>query len=80
MFSFLYKKLVICKGFVLVSCLSFSLFFFLSCPPLQAGWRDILLSPVIPIDYVKKIGKFRMEIPQKNMIRIQGYKDDEKSH
>ena len=37
----------------------------------------ILLSPVNPLDYVKKIGKYKMEIPPKNLIRLQGNKSDE---
>ena len=30
------------------------------------------LSPVNPLDYVKKIGKFKMEIPPKYLTRQQG--------
>ena len=60
---------------------SFFFSFFLSCPPFFLAFflvhpyglcGGILLSPVKPLDYVKKIGKFRMEIPPKNLTRLQG--------
>ena len=59
--------------------LSLFLSFFLSFFPLHPYGLGggISLSPVNPLDYVKKIGKFNMEIPPKNLTRLQGYKDDE---
>ena len=55
--------------------LSLALSFFLVLPYRLAG--GISLSPVDPLDYVKKIDKFKIEIPPKNLTRLQGNKGDE---
>ena len=54
--------------------LSLFLSFFLVHPYGLGG--GISLSAVNPLDYVKKIGKFKMEIPPKNLTRQQDNKDD----
>ena len=51
--------------------LSSFLSFFLVHPYGLGG--EISLSPVSPLDYVKQIGKFKMEISPKNLMRIQGW-------
>ena len=62
-------------GFSFSLSLSLALSFFLVHPYGLGG--GISLSPVNTLDYVKKIGKFKMEIPPKNLTRLQGNKGDE---
>ena len=54
--------------------LSFFLSFFLVHPYRLGGGISLRVNP---LDYVKNIGKFKMEIPPKKLIRIHCYKDDE---